>query len=143
MIAIGSDHGGYELKEKIKDFFEGKLNFKDFGTDSLESVDYPEIAYKVADSIACGECQYGILICRTGVGMSIVANKVKGIRCALCYNEKIGGLCKEHNNANVISLPADMLSFEEIVNIINTWLETEFAGGRHEKRVNMIERNKG
>lgn len=140
MIAIGADHGGYKLKEKIKEYFENKLEFKDFGTNSLESVDYPKIAYLVADSVANGECENGILICRTGVGMSIVANKVKGVRCALCYNEKVGSLCKEHNNANMISLPADMVNFEEAVNIIKNWLDTEFAGGRHEARVNMIER---
>lgn len=140
MIAIGADHGGYELKEKIKEFFDGKLVFKDFGTNSLDSVDYPEFAYLVADSVSSGECECGILICRTGVGMSIVANKVNGVRCALCYNEKVGVLCKEHNNANVISLPADMLSFDEVVKIINNWLGTKFAGGRHEIRVNMMER---
>ena len=139
-MQFGADHGGYELKEKLKEFFEGKINFKDFGTNSTESVDYPKIAYLVADSVANHECEKGILICRTGVGMSIVANKVKGIRCALCYNEEIGKLCKEHNNANIISLPADMITVEEAIGIINNWLSTEFAGGRHEIRVNMIER---
>ncbi len=139
-MQFGADHGGYELKEKLKQYYDEKLIFKDFGTDSLESVDYPKIAYLVADSVASGECESGILICRTGIGMSITANKVKGIRCALCYNEKVGILCKEHNNANIIALPADMISFEEAVNIINNWLNTKFAGGRHEIRVNMIER---
>lgn len=140
MIAIGADHGGYELKEKIKKHYYDKIVFKDFGTNSLESVDYPEIAYLVANSVANGECENGILICRTGVGMSITANKVKGIRCALCYNEKVGILCKEHNNANMISLPADMISFDEAINIIDNWLNTKFAGGRHEARIKKIER---
>lgn len=140
MIAIGADHGGFELKEQIKKIYEDKLEFKDFGTYSTERADYPEIAYLVADSVANGECENGILICRTGVGMSIVANKVKGIRCALCYNEKVGSLCKEHNNANMISLPADMVTVDEAVNIINNWLNASFSGGRHEIRVNMIER---
>ena len=140
MIAIGADHGGYELKNKIIDYFKTTLIFKDFGTNSPESVDYPKIAFLVADSVANRECEVGIIICRTGVGMSIAANKVKGIRCALCYNEKVGRLCKEHNNANMIALPADMITFEEAIKIIKNWLDTEFAGGRHENRVNMIER---
>ena len=140
MIAIGADHGGFELKEKIKEYFKDKINFKDFGTNSKESVDYPKIAYLVADSVASGECESGIIICRTGIGMSIVANKVKGIRCALCYNKDVGRLCKEHNNANMIALPADMLSFEDVIDIINNWMSAKFLGGRHEVRVNMIER---
>lgn len=140
MIAIGADHGGFELKERIKEIFKDKIIFKDCGTNSKESVDYPLIAYSVAESVAEGECEFGIVICRTGVGVSITANKVKGIRCALCYNKEVAHLCKEHNNANVIALPADMLEFEEVVDIINNWLSAEFLGGRHELRVNMIER---
>lgn len=139
MIAIGADHGGFECKEKLKDYLSKVYDVKDFGTFSKESVDYPVIAREVATSVAKGECDCGILICRTGVGMSIVANKVKGIRCALCYNEKVGTLCKEHNNANVISLPADMVSIEQMITIVENWLNTDFAGGRHEQRVNMIE----
>ena len=140
MIAISADHGGFELKEKIKDYFKGKIDFKDFGTHSKESVDYPTFAYLVADSVASGECESGIVICKTGVGVSITANKVKGIRCALCYNKEVATLCKEHNNANIIALPADMLKFEDIIDIINNWLFAKFLGGRHETRVNMIER---
>lgn len=140
MIAIGADHGGFELKEAIIKHFDGKVVFKDFGTNSLESVDYPEYAFKVADSVASGECEAGILICKTGIGMSIAANKVKGIRCALCFNEEVAHLCKEHNNANVIALPASMISKDEAVKIIEIWLNSKFLGGRHEKRVNMIER---
>ncbi|MBQ9313912.1 MAG: ribose 5-phosphate isomerase B [Clostridia bacterium] len=139
MIAIGADHGGFELKEKIKNELKNKYDFKDYGTFSTDSVDYPKIAYNVAKDVAEKKVDCGILICRTGVGMSIVANKVRGIRCALCYNEKVGKLCKEHNNANMISLPADMLTLDEAVNIIHNWMEAQFAGGRHEKRVNMIE----
>lgn len=140
MIAIGADHGGFELKEDIKKYFDGKISFKDFGTNSLESVDYPEYAFKVADSVALGECEAGILICKTGVGMSIAANKVRGIRCALCFNREVAHFCKEHNNANIIALPASMLSKEEAIQIIEIWLSSKFLGGRHEKRVNMIER---
>lgn len=139
MIAIGSDHGGFALKEKLKERLKDEIEWVDFGTFSTESVDYPEIAYEVAESVARGENEAGVLICRTGVGMSIVANKVKGIRCALCYNEKVGKLCKEHNNANMIALPADMISEEEAVKIIHEWLGAQFAGGRHQRRVDMIE----
>ena len=136
MIAIGADHGGFELKDAIIKYFDGKVIFKDFGTNSQESVDYPEYAFKVADSVASGECEAGILICKTGIGMSIAANKVKGIRCALCFNEEVAHLCKEHNNANVIALPASMMSKDEAVKIIEIWLNSKFLGGRHEKRVN-------
>ena len=139
MIAIGADHGGFELKEKIIESFKDRIQWEDCGTYSLDSVDYPEIAYRVAIKVANGQVEAGILICRTGVGMSIAANKVKGIRCALCYNEKVGILCKEHNNANVIALPADMLSLEEAVHIVENWLNAKFLGGRHERRIKMIE----
>lgn len=140
MIAIGADHGGFELKEKIKEYFKDKIEFKDFGTNSKESVDYPIIAYEVANSVANGDCEVGVVICRTGVGVSIVANKVKGIRCALCYNKEVARLCKEHNNANMIALPADMLNFEDVIEVINSWMSAEFLSGRHQTRVNMIER---
>lgn len=139
MIAIGSDHGGFEIKQKILEKLRDSYEWEDCGTYSSESVDYPEIAYKVAKKVATGEAECGILICRTGVGMSIVANKVKGIRCALCYNEKVGKLCKEHNNANMIALPADMITMEEAVNIINNWMNAKFAEGRHKRRIEMIE----
>ena len=98
------------------------------------------IAYLTAESVAKNETACGIVICRTGVGVSIVANKVKGIRCALCYNKEVGHLCKEHNNANMIAIPADMVTFEDAVEIINNWLNATFLGGRHEKRVAMIEK---
>ena len=139
MIAIGADHGGFALKEKIIEIIGKEYPLEDCGTFSIESVDYPDIAYAVAKKVASGEADCGILICRTGVGMSIVANKVKGIRCALCYNEKVGKLCKEHNNANMIALPADMITAEEAIQIIHYWMNAKFEGGRHEKRVNKIE----
>lgn len=139
MIAIGADHGGFELKQKIIECLKDKYDFKDCGTFSHDSVDYPEIAYQVANEVSNGKTECGILICRTGVGMSIVANKVKGIRCALCYNEKVGRLCKEHNNANVIALPADMITFDDAIRIINNWMTAKFIGGRHEIRVKKIE----
>lgn len=139
MIAIGADHGGFELKQKLINLLKDRYEFLDEGTFSTDSVDYPKIAYKVAMDVSKNKADCGILICRTGVGMSIVANKVKGIRCALCYNEKVGKLCKEHNNANIIALPADMISIEEALEIVNNWMSAKFAGGRHETRVNMIE----
>lgn len=137
MIAIGADHGGYELKNKIINNFKN-IEFKDFGTNSSESVDYPEIALKVCQSIINGECNEGILICKTGIGVSIAANKVKGIRCALCYSKKVAKLAKEHNDANVLAIGADCLTEEEVYEIIEEWEKSTFEGGRHQKRVDLI-----
>ena len=137
LIAIGCDHGGYTLKEKIKDYYRS-LEFKDFGTESEDSVDYPDFAFSVAKSVAKGECEKGILICKTGIGMSIAANKVKGIRCALCYNTATAILAKKHNNANIIAIGADQLDFEEVKSIIESWLNEEFMGKQHERRINKI-----
>ena len=138
MIAIGADHGGFELKEKIIEFFQGKIEFKDCGTNSKESVDYPKFAYLVADSVASGECEAGIVICRTGVGVSITANKVKGIRCALCYNKEVAQLCKEHNNANIIALGGRVTGTELAADIVDSWMNAEFQGGRHQGRIDII-----
>lgn len=137
MIAIGCDHGGYILKQKIIDYYN-KIQFKDFGTVSEESVDYPDFAIPVAESVASGECDAGILICRTGNGMAIAANKVKGIRCALCYNTATAILAKKHNNANIIAIGADELDFEDVKNIIELWLNEKFMGEQHERRINKI-----
>ena len=138
MIAIGSDHAGYISKEKLKECFENNTTYKDFGTESEESCDYPLIAEKVAKSVASGECEQGILICGSGIGMSIVANKVKGIRAALCGNIELAKLSRMHNNANILCLGARMTDFEEIKEIIKVFLETSFEGGRHQKRVDQI-----
>lgn len=138
MIAIGSDHAGYTSKEKLKEYFESNITYKDFGTESEESCDYPLIAEKVANSVSSGECEKGILICGSGIGMSIVANKVKGIRAALCGNVELAKLSRMHNNANVLCLGARMTDFEEIKKIIKVFLETPFEGGRHQKRVDQI-----
>lgn len=138
MIAIGSDHAGYSSKEKLKNYFESNITYKDFGTESEESCDYPLIAEKVAKSVSSGECEKGILICGSGVGMSIVANKIKGIRAALCGNVELAKLSRMHNNANVLCLGARMTAFEEIKDIIKVFLETEFEGDRHQKRVDQI-----
>ena len=138
MIAIGADHGGFGLKEDLIKAFQGELDFKDFGTNSEEPVDYPEIAFKVAESVANGECEAGVLICKSGIGMAICANKVKGIRCANVTSIKSARLAKEHNNANVIAMGADETTVEAVKEYIYMWLSSEFQGGRHERRVNMI-----
>lgn len=137
LIAIGCDHCGYTLKEKIKSYYNS-IEFKDFGTMSEDSVDYPDFAFAVAKSVANGECEKGILICKTGIGMSIVANKVKGIRCALCYNIATAILAKKHNDANIIAIGADQLDFEEVKCIVEAWLNEEFAGKQHKRRLDKI-----
>lgn len=140
MIAIGSDHGGYKLKEEIKRYLEEKeIEYTDCGTFDEESVDYPEIAQTVASEVQDGHAENGIIICRSGIGMSIVANKFKGIRCAKCNDEQEAKFSRMHNNANVLALGADYMDVNKAVRIVRTWIATEFEGGRHETRVKMIE----
>ena len=139
MIAIGSDHGGFKLKEEIKKYLDEKqIAYNDIGCYSEESVDYPNIAKEVALKVTNKECEYGILICRSGIGMSMVANKFKGIRCAKCNNEEEAKFSKMHNDSNVIAIGADYVSTEEAIRIIRMWIATPFEGGRHSRRVNMI-----
>lgn len=137
MIAIGSDHGGFEYKKQIIENFSN-LEFKDFGTFSTDSVDYPDIAIPVAEAVASGSCERGILICRSGIGMDITANKVKGIRSALCFNAKMGEMAKRHEDANIITIGADYVSIDEVLKIINAWLTNEFEGDRHKRRIDKI-----
>ena len=140
MIAIGSDHGGFELKEEIKRYLDEKdIEYKDFGCMSEESVDYPNIAKEVALAVQKNECEKGILICRSGIGMTIVANKFKGIRCTLCYNESTAKYAKMHNNSNILAMGANELTVNEAICILRMWLATEFEGGRHENRLKIIE----
>ncbi len=140
MIAIGSDHGGYQLKEEIKKYFEEKdIAYKDMGCISEERVDYPNIAKEVAIQVQSKQCEKGILICRSGIGMSIVANKFKGIRCTPCHNEYTAKFAKLHNNGNVLSIGADDVTVNEAICMIRIWLATEFEGGRHEERIKIIE----
>ena len=140
MIAIGSDHGGYKLKEEIKRYLEEKeIEYKDFGTNSEESVDYPDIAKEVSKSVQSKECEKGILICRSGCGMDIVANKFKGIRCANVSTEEGAKFSRLHNNANVLSLGADYISVHDAICIVRIWIATEFEGGRHQERIKIIE----
>ena len=140
MIAIGSDHGGYKLKEEIKRYLEEKeIEYTDCGTFDEESVDYPEIAQAVSSEVQDGHAEKGIVICRSGIGMSIVANKFKGIRCAKCNDEEEAKFSRMHNNSNILALGADYMDTNKAVRIVRTWLATEFEGGRHEERVKMIE----
>jgi ribose 5-phosphate isomerase B len=140
MIALGSDHGGYKLKEELKKYFdEIGIEYKDFGTYSEERCDYPIFAEKVAKSVQSKECEKGILICKTGFGMTIVANKFKGIRCAPCYDEETAKQAKEHSNVNILSLPASYLSVSKAVQIVRTWIASEFLEGRYSDRLQMIE----
>ena len=140
MIYIACDHGGLELKaaviEKLKAMGEAVT---DLGTNSTDSVDYPDYGYAVAESVAKDlKNARGIVICKTGVGMSICANKVNGIRCALCTSVDMGRLCREHNNANVLALGASNTDIKTALDIVEAFITTEFAGGRHENRVNKI-----
>ena len=139
-IALGSDHAGYKLKERIKHHLEFRGYVAvDYGTDSEKSVDYPDYIRPAAESVARGENDLGIVFGGSGNGEAMVANKVKGIRCGLCWNEKSARLAKEHNNANMIALGERMLTEEKAVKIVDAWLNAEFQGGRHLRRIEKIE----
>ena len=138
-IGVACDHAGFEYKEKLKEYLSSKANeISDFGCDSLESVDYPDFAHKLAKSIETGENKIGIQFCGTGNGINMSANKHQGIRASLCWNTYIAEQARLHNNANVLTMPARHLEWEEVEKIVDTFLSTEFEGGRHEKRVNKI-----
>lgn len=141
MIAIGCDHGGYELKQEIIKYLESKgMEYKDFGCNDTSSCDYPVYGKAVAKAVANGECEKGILICGTGIGMSIVANKVKGVRCALCGDCFSAEATRQHNNTNVIALGARVTGPGLAIKIVDTFLNTEFSNDeRHIRRINMIE----
>lgn len=139
MLAIGCDHGGFELKNHIISYLKEKgFEIKDFGTYDENSVDYPDIAKKVCDSIVEGECERGILVCGTGIGMSIAANKVKGIRAAMCTDVYSAKMTKQHNNTNVLCLGGRVTGRELAFMICDTWLNEEFMGGRHQNRIDKI-----
>lgn len=138
MIAIGSDHGGFELKKYILKTL-GEENFNDYGSfSSNPDDDYPDVAFALAKDVSRGVCDKGILICRSGIGMDICANKVDGIRCALCFNKKIAEMCKRHENANIISIPPDYITKEEALEIIEIWQNAMYESGRHERRIEKI-----
>ncbi|NTW48437.1 MAG: ribose 5-phosphate isomerase B [Chlorobiales bacterium] len=139
-IAIGSDHAGFEMKSKVQDWLKAHgYESVDMGAHSTESVDYPDFARKVAQAVAAGECEQGILLCGSGVGVSITANKIKGIRAALAFNPEIASLARQHNDANVICLPARFLTDEIMAACLESWFKAAFEGGRHERRVKKIE----
>jgi ribose 5-phosphate isomerase B len=138
-IAIGSDHAGFELKEKIKSELERQgFHLTDAGTSSTDSVDYPDFARAVGESVASGQAERGILVCGSGIGMAIAANKVAGVRAANVRSELEAQLSREHNDANVLALGARILGEESAFKIIETWLKTAFTGGRHQRRVEKI-----
>lgn len=138
-IAIGSDHGGFLLKEDLKNYLlEKGYEVEDVGTHSLDSCHYPEFAVKCANLVKDGKCQFGVIVCTTGEGVVMAANKVKGIRAGLAYNTDVARLMREHNDANVIAFGAKYTSKEEAIDRLNEFLKAEFLKGRHEIRVEMI-----
>ena len=139
-IAIASDHGGFDLKERLKDYFASKsIVLTDLGTNSPDSVDYPDFAKKMARRILGGEADLGILICGTGIGISIAANRFKGIRAALLYSPFAAEMAKKHNNANVVVFGGRTMSFEDVVANLEIFLNASFEGGRHLNRINKID----
>ncbi len=138
-IALAADHAGFEEKEKVKRTLdELGVEYKDFGTDSCDSVDYPDYARVAAEAVAGGEYAQGLLVCGSGTGMAIAANKVPGIRAAVAWNEDIARLAREHNDANVLSLAARFNTPEEMDKIVRAWFAADFEGGRHARRVDKI-----
>lgn len=138
-VALASDHGGYKLKIKVKSLLEEEgIEFYDFGPNNTDSVDYPDFAKKVATAVSNGEYNLGILICGTGIGMSIAANKVKGIRAALCHDVFSAKATRQHNNSNVLAMGERVIGSELALEIVRTWLNTEFEGGRHQRRIDKI-----
>lgn len=138
-VVIGSDHGGFETKQAAIEYLkENNIEYIDIGCYNLESVDYPNYGIKVGEMVRENNDLVGIVVCTTGIGISISANKVKGIRCALCFNEKVAMMTRLHNNSNVLALPGAYLSKEETKKIVSTFLNTEFEGGRHSRRVDII-----
>jgi len=139
-IAVGSDHGGFELKELIVRFLvEQGQEVESMGCHTLDSVDYPDFAEKVCAAVQNGICERGILVCGTGIGMSIAANRHREIRAALCHESFTARMSREHNNANVLCLGGRVIGPEIALDIVRTWVETEFAGGRHQRRLDMLD----
>ncbi len=138
-LSLGCDHGAYDLKEAIKGYLDSKgIEYIDFGCYGKESVDYPIFAYKAANAVVNGECDFGVLCCTTGLGISMAANKVKGIRAAVCTSEHLAEMTRRHNNANCICMGAAVVSQELAFAMIDTFVSTEFEGGRHNRRIDEI-----
>ena len=139
IVAIGADHGGYELKEQLKNYLrDWGYQFLDLGTDSVQAVDYPDFAEAVGNAVARGDVWLGVVLDSAGIGSSIAANKVPGVRAALCYDRATARNSREHNDANVLTLGAKLISGEDAREILAVWLATPFAGGRHQRRVDKI-----
>ncbi|MDG1747112.1 MAG: ribose 5-phosphate isomerase B [Bacteroidia bacterium] len=139
-IAIGSDHAGFDLKEFIKGKFGQEINWTDMGPSSANRVDYPDYAHKVAESVSNNTVDLGILICGSGNGVCMTANKHEGVRAGLAWESELASLAREHNNANVICLPARFITEDQAVEIVRAYVDAEFEGGRHETRVQKIEK---
>ena len=138
-LALGSDHGGFKLKEIVKEYLEEEnIQYEDFGTFSEDSVDYPDFAEKVAEAVAAGVFDRGILICGTGIGISIAANKVPGIRAALCHDVFSARASREHNDANILAMGERVIGRGSALEIVKTWLASDFTGGRHSCRIDKI-----
>lgn len=137
-LALAADHAGFELKEYLKEQLKNTYEITDFGTHSLDSVDYPDFVHPAASSVENGENQLGILVCGSGQGVSIAANKHQQIRCALCWMPELATLSRQHNNANMLALPARFIAKELALEIVKQFLATDFEGGRHQKRVGKI-----
>jgi ribose 5-phosphate isomerase B len=138
-IAIGSDHAGFEYKEAlVKWLSKNGYDLKDFGTYSAESTDYPDFAHPVANAVETGEFDLGVLVCGSANGVAITANKHQGIRAAICWNEELASLARQHNNANIVCLPARFVSYDVAEKIVDRFFHTNFEGGRHAKRVDKI-----
>lgn len=139
-ISIGSDHAGYAYKEEIKKYLTKKgYEMIDVGTNSTDSCDYPDFGKEAAKKVASGEATYGIVVCSSGEGITIAANKIKGIRCGLAYDDDVARLMRQHNNANMIGFGANFMKLEDVLRRIDIFLSATFEGGRHERRVNKIE----
>ena len=139
-IAVASDHGGFALKEKVKEhLIERGFDVEDLGTHSEESVDYPVYGKACGEAVASGKADLGVVVCGTGIGISIAAKKVKGIRCGLCTSVEMAHLTKQHNNANILALGGRTTEPELALKIVDEWLDTEFEGGRHQRRVDMLD----
>ncbi len=139
MIALGCDHGGFALKEAIKSHLDERgVAYEDFGTHTSDSVDYPRFAYMVARAVASGVCESGVLCCGTGIGISIAANKVAGVRAAVCHNAFTAEMTRRHNDANILCLGGRILETKEALEMVDVFLDTPFDGGRHSKRIEQI-----
>ena len=137
-IAIGADHAGFDYKQALGAALTNAIEIKDFGTYSVNSVDYPDFAHPVALAVESGECDLGILICGSANGVAITANKHQGVRAAICWTTELAALARQHNNANIVCIPARFIAIDKAKAIVNTFLTTDFEGGRHANRVDKI-----